>query len=505
MGVLLAGLLGVSCRDSSPPIAAPRPTIASKEASAATATTDTTARPDSSSGSGTGGTSGSGGTGGGTDEDGVGDPYFPTAGNPGIDVQSVAVVLDWQPAADPTGSRLDGVATLAVAITEDRIGVQLDLVGMTVTDATLDGAAAPVSHRNGELRIGAERLRAGSTHQVVVTYGGTPVPIDDGSGIGITVGWNQLVGGGSYVADEPIGAKTWLPINDHPSDKATYQLDVIVPDNLEVVATGVQRSVEVGPRAGTQRWRFDARDPVASYLVSVGTGDFDLRQSSAPRSGVPIRDAFPAGRADRYAPVFARTGEMIDLFSDRFGPYPFEVYGVLLVEENLGYALENQTLSMFDLTTATDDTIVAHELAHQWFGDQVSVEQWDDIWLNEGFATYAEALWQEGSDPTYDIDRQMAARWAGAVSRLGPIDDPGVSELFGPAVYERGGLTLHALRRTVGDDAFFAILQQWVRTFGGGSASTADFIALSSKVAGRSLDEFFEGWLHAPRMPQLPG
>jgi aminopeptidase N len=311
------------------------------------------------------------------------------------------------------------------------------------------------------------------------------------------------------VANEPIGASTWLPVNDHPSDKARYQLSVTVPDPVEVIALGRLRDTTPGPRPATTTWNYDARDPVASYLVSVATGSFQLTEGAAPASGVPLRNAFPEGTAERYGPVFAGTGAMLDAFSELFGPYPFEVYGVVVVDEVLGYALENQTLSLFDAATAGgDQTIVAHELAHQWFGNAVSVEQWDDIWLNEGFATYAEALWLDASDPTYDIDSDMAVRWrsgsAGA-GAFGPIGDPGRRGMFSPAVYWRGGLLLHALRRTVGDEAFFSLLQAWVQTYRDASASTADFIALASSVSGRPLDDFFERWLNDPTMPPLPG
>ncbi|MEZ5260448.1 MAG: M1 family metallopeptidase [Acidimicrobiales bacterium] len=441
--------------------------------------------------------------------DGVGDPYFPAAGNPGIDMVRVDAALDWQPATGTgrgtAAGRLEGEVTITLRITEARRGVQLDLRGLDVTATTLDGEDVEHTHLDGELRIAPDRLfDAGDEHTVGVSYGGTPTPVDDGAGIGIEVGWSTTPTG-TYVASEPVGASTWLPVNDHPSDKAVYSLAVTVDDPTEVIALGVLQGTEPGPRPGSTTWRFRARDPVASYLVSVATGDFDVRNDTAPRTGVPLRNAFPAGQGDRYAADFARTGEMIDTFSELFGPYPFEVYGVVVVDADLGYALENQTLSLFDRFIGGDEVIVAHELAHQWFGDAVSPAQWDDIWLNEGFATYAEWLWLDASDPAFDLDARAAATWQQGLPFLGPIGDPGRRELFGASVYQRGGLLLHALRTTVGDEAFFTILRQWVQTYSGGSASTDAFVELASTVAERPLDDFFDAWLNDARMPALPG
>jgi aminopeptidase N len=239
--------------------------------------------------------------------------------------------------------------------------------------------------------------------------------------------------------------------------------------------------------------------------MSVATGRFDLDEGVAAASGVPLRNAYPEGSADRYRTAFARTGDMVDLFTRLFGPYPFEVYGVIVVPERLDFAIENQTLSLFDLSTAAGDAepIAAHELAHQWFGDSVSLQRWSDIWLKEGFATYAEALWLEHSRPGYDLDAEMAAVWSRHAS-AGPIDSPSRADLYGVAVYQRGGLTLHALRRTVGDDAFFTLLRRWTGTYRNGNATTEQFVALASEVTGRPLEAFFRSWLSDRRMPPLP-
>ncbi|MFN0026267.1 MAG: M1 family metallopeptidase [Acidimicrobiales bacterium] len=455
----------------------------------------------------------------GSDPDGVGDAYFPRAGNRGIDVLSVDLQLDWTPgpassarapANQPAGTfghggTLAAVADLRLAITAARQGVQLDLVGLQVRSARLDDAEVPFEQRDGELIIApALPFQPGGQHRVVVAYGGDPVPVPDPSGFGIGLGWvAPHAGDGAYVASEPVGAPNWFPTNDHPTDKMLVRLAVTVPDAYEVMATGSAGDREAGPRAGSTTWRFEPRDPMAAYLLSVAIGRFDLINSPASGSGVPVRSAVPEGRGGELASRLEPLGAMIDVFSAHFGPYPFEVYGTLVVNEKLGYALENQTLSLFGLDTVQSEAKVAHELAHQWFGNSVSVHRWADIWLNEGPATYAEWLWDEANG--VDINARAALEW----SELKPADsgaiaNPGVAGLFGTAVYQRGALTLHALRRTVGDQAFFAILQTWNQRFRHGSASTADFVALSSELAGLPLEGFFQRWLGDPVMPDLP-
>ena len=435
----------------------------------------------------------------------MGDALFPEAGTFGLDVEEVDAALDWSPPAAGVPGRLDATVALTLTVTAERQGLAFDLRDLAVTGAQLDGVPVDAAQTEDEVVVAAgRRFGTGQRHRVEIRYGGTPQPVDDGLGLGIRVGWTTTPSG-SFTTSEPTGAPTWLVANDHPSDKARYRLAVTVPDALEVLATGLPGGREPGPRPGTTTWRFAPRDPIASYLVSVATGRFDLDEGVAAGTGVPLRSAYPEGTADRYRPAFARTGDMVDLFSRLFGPYPFEVYGVLVVPERLDFAIENQTLSLFDVSTASGDTegIAAHELAHQWFGDSVSLQRWSDMWLKEGFATYAEALWLEHSRPGYDLDAEMAATWA-RTATAGPIASPSRADLYGPAVYQRGGLTLHALRRTVGDDDFFAVLRRWTATYRNGNATTEQFVALASEVTGRPLDDFFRSWLTDRRMPALP-
>jgi aminopeptidase N len=202
---------------------------------------------------------------------------------------------------------------------------------------------------------------------------------------------------------------------------------------------------------------------------------------------------------------------MLDYFSEVFGKYPFEVYGSLVMNTDFGAALENQTLSIYgkDMIDIDDveytELTVAHELAHQWFGDSVSVADWSDIWLNEGFATYSEGLWVEHLHGRETLDDWVKSQYADvAASSYPPPGVPPKNDLFNDGVYLWGGLTLHALRLEVGDEAFFETLKTYFALYKNGNATTDDFIAVAEKVSGKELDEFFDAWLYSETVPPIP-
>jgi aminopeptidase N len=252
-------------------------------------------------------------------------------------------------------------------------------------------------------------------------------------------------------------------------------------------------------------------DPMASYLATVNIDEF-VEQTEESPDGVPIRNYWPPDIAEQAELNFARTGEMIDFYSETFGPYPFDVYGVVVADTDFPFALETQTLTLFSrswLGAAGDlDITVAHELAHQWFGDSVSLASWQDIWLNEGFATYASWLWYEYDKGHTAFDRSVGETYRmmaapGGEITFGPPGDPTPRDLFSGGVYYRGAMTLHALRLEVGDEDFFGILRTYYDRYQNGNASTADFIAIAEEISGQELDDFFNGWLYEVEVPEL--
>ena len=433
----------------------------------------------------------------------LGDPYYPGLGNAGYDVASYDLALD----VDPTGDgALDGVATIEATATETLSSFHLDLAGLEVASVTIDDVPAVTTREGAELRIEAPAaLAAGTAFTTVVRYRGTPQPVDSGVDVLPDVGWFDLPGdAGSYVLSEPAGASTWFPVNDHPADKATYTFRVTVPEGMEAAANGVLDGSETAGGRTTWTWRMD--DPMASYLAIVVIGQLTFEDAGSA-AGVPIRNVYADAVAASAGRTFARQGEMLEFFAGQFGPYPFDAYGAVVVDADLFVALETQTMALFGRDIlGGGELVVAHELAHQWFGNAVSPATWQDIWLNEGFATYAQWLWFEHRGLMTVAASAGEAHDQLARSGLGdlPPGDPGVEGLFHPSVYERGALTLHALRNAIGDDAFFATLRQWVADHSGGAASTADFQSLAEQVSSTDLQALFDEWVYAPELPALP-
>jgi aminopeptidase N len=430
--------------------------------------------------------------------DGVGDPYFPMLGNGGYDVDHYTLAITWR----PDDGSIAATATIDATATQDLSRFDLDLAGLDVTSVLVDGAPAEVARVDRELVIDPTTdVATGTGFTTVVTYSGVPHPVSDGTDL-FEVGW-QTDGREAYVVSEPSGAATFYPVNDHPTDKATYTFQITAPADQVVAANGLLvAQQELGD--GQKTWTYEAHDPMASYLVQIAIGDYELVDGGTI-GNVTIRHAFHRSVAAAAGRATSRTAEMIDVLDDVYGPFPFEAYGVLVVDERLGYALETQTLTIIGTDIGTSgrnaDVVLLHELSHQWVGDAVSPSTWQDIWLNEGFATYSEWLWSERTGG------HTAAALARSRASVGGLDlppgAPGNAELFSRTVYLRGGMTLQVLRETIGDDAFFQVLRTWVDTHRHGAASTADFIALAEEISGQQLDDLFQAWLYAPTLPSL--
>lgn len=427
--------------------------------------------------------------------DGIGDPLFPGLGNPGYDVEHYTIFID------ATEAELDAIAVLEIVPDSPMITFNLDLVGMFVSNIFVDGSQARFERQGRELIVlPASQLVPGQRTSVRVEYSGIPTPLNDGTAPE-SVGWITRPWG-SYVASEPTGAATWFPSNDHPRDKATFTIAVSVDEPN--VAAGPGLLIDQTSEGGVATFVWETSEPMATYLASVVTGPFTITQD--PSGDVPLRHVVPLGREADAAAAMAPTADMIDLFAELFGPYPFESYGGVIIPDSLSFALENQTLSLFginllEVPNPANDFLLAHELAHQWFGNYVSPSSWEDIWLNEGFATWAETYW---------LDERLGLRTfeqleTVAKSRqVGPLLGRSQTDLFSPTVYLRGGLALEAVRRTTGDEVFFDIMKAWVRRFGGDDASTQDFVDLVTEIGGIEAGRVLRSYIADLVMPDLP-
>jgi aminopeptidase N len=440
-------------------------------------------------------------SGAGPGSDGVGDSYYPTAGNGGYDVGNYDLNLVY----DPEARELTGVATITASATQGLTSFNLDFTGLDPESITVDGSDAEWEHDAAELVVQpATPIANGATFTTVVAYSGRPSGYSDPS-LGETGFLTSAEG--AIAIGEPEVAATWFPVNDHPRDKATYTIRISVPDSLEALSNGRLLSKEEAERVGYTTWTWREGSPMAPYLATVVIGNYRVQEST--HGALPVLLAVHTSLPTTIDDQLARTPEVIDYLQTVFGPYPFDAMGGIVINDpRVGFALENQSRPIYAsgfFRGGDASWVLAHELGHQWYGDSVSVHDWSEIWLNEGFATYAEWLWSEHqglgtAQETFDDIYQGA----GASMWSVPPGDPGRARLFDGSVYTRGGMTLQALRITVGDEAFFRILPEWAKRKAGSSATTQEFIALAEEISGRQLDQLFQDWLYGTQRPPRP-
>ncbi|MEU3272766.1 M1 family metallopeptidase [Saccharomonospora sp. NPDC006951] len=425
--------------------------------------------------------------------DGIGDPYYPADGNGGYDAIDYAVTVDYNPG---TGI-LDGDTTVTAKATEDLERFNLDLRGFTVASVEVDGEEAEFA-REGEAELvitPAQPLADGDEFTTRVRYTGEPVEAADGQLGGN--GWHRTASGGAFVIGEPQSASYWYPVNEHPSDKAAFHLTATVPEDWTAVSIGRKESESTEAGKTTTTWV--EPDPVASYLTVLAIDRFTVDESKLA-DGTPVLDAYAPG-AEGIRGDASRVGEIIEFLSGKFGEYPANAAGGIYLGEHVGYSLETQGRPIY--TRSADLETIVHELAHQWYGNAVSVESWADICLNECLASYSQWLWAEGKEGA-DLD----ARYRATVEQLRTdsgfwgqqLYDMGSGKEF-EGVYDKGILAMHALRRAVGDEAFDKVLTGWPEEHRNGNASWLDFEAYVSEIAGKDLTAFFEAWFHGTELP----
>jgi aminopeptidase N len=395
--------------------------------------------------------------------------------------------------------------TITVAVTGSVDELVLDADELEVETVRVDGAVAEFDHAAGDLVIdpGEQVGPAPASDPVEITVSYRDEAGAVGGGGLSPEGWFPT-DDGSFVLNEPDGAHTWLPSNDHPSDKATWRFELTVPHGTAAIANGHLVDQREGRVQDT--WVWEQREPMATYLIQLLTGDYEVLDGG--RAGdTPLVNVVLRGDEERMQPYFDLTDDQIAFFEPLFGPYPLDQYGLAFTDSLRGLAMETQGRSLFsrdDFTASAPGLIqhllLAHELAHMWFGDAVTPADWSDLWLNESFASYGQWLWLDHIR-LWDLEAQAEENLRRRQQPTEPTGEPTRGNLFGYERYDGGAVVLHALRRELGDTTFFELLQRWVAENDGTSRTTEDFIALAEEVGDRQLDDFFDAWLFADAVP----
>ncbi len=399
---------------------------------------------------------------------------------------------------------LSGLATWTLVITDPTItALDFDFTtSLTIHQVLVNSQPASYTHADDRLRLELPGpVAVGDTVSAAVGYRGVPE-------LGFLWGFDYREHDGVpcvFTNCEPIAARTWWPCKDRPDDKFTADLTFIVPDTMIAASNGTL--VERIPGPGDTMWfRWNVSYPITTYLVSLTATNFvEFGDTYVALDGVtemPLAYYAYPEHLEGAQDYWAFTPEAIHVLAQLYGEYPFldEKYG--MVEYPWGGAMEHQTLSSmgdyFQVLPERPDWVIVHELAHQWWGNLVTCGTWRDIWLNEGFATYAEGLWAEHLGGPDSLRAVMLAK---ARDRFpGSCYDPDF--LFNSTVYRKGAWVMHMLRHVVGDETFFAGLQLWGERFAYASAVTEDLRAVFEEAWGAPLDWFFEQWVYGEGQPR---
>jgi len=381
----------------------------------------------------------------------------------------------------------------------------LDLIKLNVTAVSINGNGVSFKQTADKLYI--SKFLPADTILAAIDYQGTPT--NDGFGGFFFTDNSVFTIGQGINSYPPSMLRYWIPSHDEPWDKALLDLQINVPTPAQAFSNGELVSFAQEGNRNIFHWR--EVHPIAPYLIALAIGEYstlDYPYRSISGDSLSIQALIFPHDVDKAKKDLKNLAVMMNFFETAFCPYPFSNYR--MVEANNRGAMEHQTLTTFSNQLLTGDNqyeyIVAHELAHHWWGNYVTLADWKDIWLNEGFATYSEALYFEslyGGNYLSLYMEHLAEAYFAEVSRRGHFTVYNPAYLWGATVYQKGAWILHMLRWTIGQDAFMRTLRNYAARYAYGNVLTADFISVAEEESGRSLSWFFDQWLHQPGFPDL--
>lgn len=430
----------------------------------------------------------------------AGDSYAPELGNQGYDVQTYDLTLS----LDPSITFIDGAVHIEALSTQNALTqVSLDLIGFQIDTLAVNDIPANYLRQGSKLVIALpQALNSGDPFSLNIEWSGAPdqtpsiyAPFEPYIGMHFVPESNSL-----YTLAEPDGARFWFPTNGHPRDKALFTFDITVPQGLTAVANGTLDQIQEGVPSDYlasgigDRFLWSHKYPMAPYLATINVAEYVHIEDVSP-NGVPLQYFIFPEDLEQFNRISGDMGEMIDWMSDMFGEYPFESFGFVTID-GAGASLETQTMVILS-NQMLREMVLAHELAHMWFGDVVALERWGDMWRNEGFATYFGHLWED-RDNVEDFELKLASfeQIVNDNNSQYPINNPPPGKLFGSDSYLKGALMVAELRQTLGDDAFFTALQHYFELYRYEDATHDQFQDALEESSGQSLDAFFAKWFN---------
>ncbi|MGI8613575.1 MAG: M1 family metallopeptidase [Nocardioidaceae bacterium] len=428
----------------------------------------------------------------------VEDPYYPDTSNPEVDVLHYFLDLAYN------DNQLSGIATVTFRATMPTQTIRLDLAdALEVAKVTLDDTDVVFRHAESGLTMTTRRLKPGRTHTVVIEYSGAPEPVpapSKRSDLDAGLGWNTERDGTVYALQEPYGAFTWYPANDHPSDKALYDARITTSSPNVAVFNGTLEGKHVDGNFTTMTWHVE--EPMASYLTTIAIGPY--KQYSGPTtSGLTIRYWLMNRDKDLLPQLRSEGAEAFDWLVAHAGPYPFSSLGVVVVGSQS--AMESQTMVTLGRSFAEiPGPTLQHEIAHQWFGDSVTPTSWQGMWLNEGWAEYMQQWFEADTEPT-KLGGWMRGwrRYDDAARRAsGPPGDYEPDSFGDTNVYLGPALMLNEIRKRVGDATFEHLVTAWPAQHQNENVDRAEFTRWVNDFTGEDLTSLINLWLDSSHTPQ---